>query len=91
MGTRARRPHRPVRAGAKSIGHRGRSSARFERPNGRYEWIDRCVEASYPVGERWEAKRAARDYIEWLDSLPVVAPEPARRAASEDQIQEGDR
>jgi hypothetical protein len=72
MGTRAHRPHRQVRAAGKSIGHRGRSSARFESPSGRYEWIDRCVEASYSVGERWEGKRAARDYTEWLDSLPVT-------------------
>jgi hypothetical protein len=84
MGTRAHRPHRKVGAAGKSIRHRGRSTARFENLSGSYEWIDTCVEASYPVGERWEAKRAGRDYIEWLEPLPVIAPEPARHAPSED-------
>lgn len=32
-------------------------------------WAARCIYASFPQGERWEALRLARGYIEWLETL----------------------
>lgn len=33
------------------------------------QWAARAIFASFPQGERWEAGRMARAYIEWLETL----------------------
>lgn len=34
-------------------------------------WMTACVFASYPQGKRYEAMRAADEYMVWVNSLPM--------------------
>jgi len=36
-------------------------------------WCVLCIEASFPQDERFEIALLASAYMEWLDSLPVLA------------------